>query len=64
MNLKYSTFCTTQNYIDALITEQWVIFQLDHPDNKHYVNQSAGMRRVRSFCARGLTHSTIFFTSA
>ena len=24
---------TTQNYIDALITEQWVTFHLDHPDN-------------------------------
>ena len=29
MNLKDSTLRSTQNYIDALITEQWVIFHLD-----------------------------------
>ena len=63
MNLKDSTLRSTQNYIDALITEQWVIFHLDHPDNKQYVNQTAGMRQCRSFSARGLAHSTIFFTS-
>ena len=63
MNLKDSTLRTTQNYIDALITEQWVIFHLDHPDNKPYVNQTAGMRQGRSFSARGLAHSTTFFTS-
>ena len=40
MNLKDSTLRSTQNYIDALITEQWVIFHLDHPDNKQYVNQT------------------------
>ena len=63
MNLKDSTLRTTQNYIDALITEQWVIFHLDHPDNKQYVNRTAGMRQFRSFSARGLAHSTTFFTS-
>ena len=63
MNLKDSTLCTTQNYIDALITEQWVIFHLDDPDNKQYVNQTAGMRQCRSFSARGLAHSATFFTS-
>ena len=63
MNLKDSTLHSTQNYIDALITEQWVIFHLDHPDNKHYVNQTAGMRQCRSFSTRGLAHSTTFFTS-
>ena len=64
MNLKDSTLHTTQNYIDALITEQWVIFHLDRPDIKHYVNPSAGMRQCRSFSARGLPHSTTFFTCA
>ena len=63
MNLKDSTLRSIQNYIDALITEQWVIFHLDHPDNKQYVNQTAGMRQCRSFSARGLAHSTTFFTS-
>ena len=63
MNLKDSTLRTTQNYIDALIMEQWVFFHLDHPDNKQYVNQTAGMRHCRSFSARGLAHSTTFFTS-
>ena len=57
MNLKDSTLRSTQNYIDALITEQWVIFHLDH------VNQTAGMRQCPSFSARGLAHSTTFFTS-
>ena len=38
MNLKESTLSSTQNYIDALITEQWVTFHLDHPDNKDFVN--------------------------
>ena len=51
MNLKDSTLRTTQNYIDAQIAEQWVIFHLDHPDNKQYVNQTAGMRQCRSFSA-------------
>ena len=64
MNLKDSSLHTTQNYIEALITEQWVIFHLDHPDNKHYVSQSAGMRQFRSFSAPGLAHSTTFFTCA
>ena len=64
MNLKDSTLRTTQNYIDVLTTEQWVIFHLDHPDNKHYVNQSAGMCHCRRFSARGVAHSTTFFTCA
>ena len=64
MNLKESTIRSTQNYIDALITEQWVTFHLDHPDNKDFVNQTAGMSRFRSFSARGLAHSTTFFTCA
>ena len=63
MNLKDSTLRSTQNYIDALITEQWVILHLDHPDNKQYVNETAGMRQCRSFSARGLAHSTTFLTS-
>ena len=63
MNMKDSTLRTTQNCIDAQITEQWVIFHLDHPDNKQYVNQTAGMRQCRRFSARGLAHSTTFFTS-
>ena len=63
MNLKDSTLRTTQNYIDALITEQWVIFHLDHPGNKQYVNQTAGMRQCRGFSAREPAHSTTFFTS-
>ena len=64
MNLKDWTLHTTQNYIDALITQQWVIFHLDHLDNKDFVNQTAGMRQFRSFSARGLAHSTTFLTSA
>ena len=51
MNLKDSTLRTTQNYIDALIMEQWVIFHLDHPVNKQYFNRTAGMRQCRSFSA-------------
>ena len=38
MNLKESTIHSTQTYIDALITQQWVTFHLDHPDNKDFVN--------------------------
>ena len=64
MNLKDSTLRTTQNYIDALITEQWLTFHLDHPNNKDIVHQTAGMRQFCSFSARGLAHSTTFFTSA
>ena len=45
MNLKDSTLRTTQNYIDSLITEQRVIFHLDHPENKDLVNQTAGKRQ-------------------
>ena len=63
MNLKDSTLRSTKNYIDALITKQLVIFHLDHPDNKQYVNKTAGMRQCRSFSARRLAHSTTFFTS-
>ena len=63
MNLKDSALRSTQNQIDALITEQWVIFLLYHPDNKQYVNQTAGMRQCCSFSARGLAHSTTFFIS-
>ena len=64
MNLKQSTIRSTQTYIHAFVTEQWVTFHLDHQDNKDFVNQTAGMRRFRSFTARGLTHSTSFLTSA
>ena len=63
MNLKDSTLHTTQNYIDTQITDQWVIFYLDHPDNQQYVNQTAGLRHCRSFSARGLAHSTTVFAS-
>ena len=64
MNLKDSTLRTTKNYIDALITEQWVTFHVDDADNKDFVNQTAGMRQFCSFSAQGLAHSTTFFTSA
>ena len=37
----------TQNYIAAQIRNQWVTFHLHHPDNKQYVNQTAGMRQCR-----------------
>ena len=47
-----------------MITKQWVTFHLDDPDNEDFFNQTAGMRRLRSFSARGLAHSTGFFTSA
>ena len=63
MNLKNSTLRTTQNYIDAQITDQWVFFHLDHPDNKQYVNQTAGMRQCRGFSAGELAHSTTAFAS-
>ena len=63
MNLKDSTLRSTQNYINALVKEQCVIFHLDHPDNKQYVNQTAGMCQCRSFSGQGLAHSTTFFTS-
>ena len=42
------------------MTEQWVTFHLDHPDNKDYVNQNAGMRQFCSFSARGLAHNDLF----
>ena len=63
MHLKESTSRTTQNYIDAQITDQCVMFHLDHPDNKQYVNQTAGTRQCRGFSARGLGHSTTAFAS-
>ena len=65
VNLKDSTLRSTQNHIDALITEQWVIFHVDHPVDhpKQYANQTAGMRQCRSFSARGLAHSTTFLAS-
>ena len=63
MKVKDSTLRSTQNYIDALITEQWVIFHLHHPDKKQYVNRTPGMRHCHSFSAQGLAHSTTFFTS-
>ena len=63
MNLKDTTLRTTQNYIVAQITEQWVMFDLDHPDNKQYVNQTAGMRQCRGSSAGGLAHSTTAFAS-
>ena len=56
VNLKDSTLRTTQNDIDAQITDQWVMFHLDHPDNKQYVNQTAGMCQCRGFSARALAH--------
>ena len=64
MNLRELTIPSTQTYINALITEQWVTFDLDHPDNEEFVNKTAGMCRFRSFSARGLAHSTTFFTSS
>ena len=64
MNLKDSTLGTTQNYTDARITEQWVTFHLDHPDNKDYVNQTAGMCQFCTFSARGFADSNTSFTSA
>ena len=64
MNLKDSTSCTTRNYIDVLPTKKWVIFHLDHPENKDFVNQTAGMLQFRSFSARGLVDSSTFFTPA
>ena len=51
INLKELTIHNTQSQIDTLITEQWVTFDLDLPDKKDFVNQTAGMRRFRSFCA-------------
>ena len=63
MNLKDATICSTEAHIDGLITEQWVTFHLDHPGNKDFVNQTAGMRRFQSFSARGLGHSPNVFTS-
>ena len=61
MNLRDATIRSGRCQIDALITEQWVNFHLDHPDNRHFVNQTAGMRQFRSFNARGLAHSPAIF---
>ena len=63
INLKDSTLRTTQNYIHAQITEQLVMFHLDHPNNKQYVNRTAGMRQCGGLSARGLAHSTTAFAS-
>ena len=57
MNLKNATIHNTQAHIDTLITEQWVTFQLDHPDRKNFVNLSAGMWQLCSYGARGPAHS-------
>ena len=62
MNLKDGTIHSTQSQIEALFTEEWVTFQLDHPDNKDFVNQTAGMLQFRSLSARGLTHSPAIFS--
>ena len=51
MNLKNATIRSTQSQIDLLITEQWVTFRLDHPDNRDSVNHTAGMRELRSLGA-------------
>ena len=64
MKLKESTIRSSKTYIDVLITEQWVTLHLDNPENKDFVNQTAGMPRFCTFIARGLVHSTTFFTSA
>ena len=62
LNLKDGTIRSTQAHIAALITAQRVTFHFDHQDNKALVNQTAGMRRFRSFSARGLAHSPAFST--
>ena len=65
MNLQDATIRSTQAHIDMLITEQWVKFHLDHPDNKEFVSQTADMWQFRGYSARGLAHSTsTFFTFA
>ena len=60
MNLKESTISSTQTYIDALITEQWVTFHLNHPDNKDFVNQP----QVWVGCAASVREGPTFFKSA
>ena len=64
INLKKSAIGSAQTCIDALITEHWVTLHLDYPDNKDFVNQTAGLRGFRSFSARGLAHSNGVFTFA
>ena len=61
MNLKDAFIRSTQSQIDALIAEQWVTFHLDHPENKDFVNRTAGMRQFCSLSARGLAHSPASF---
>ena len=60
MNLKDATIRSTRANIDALITEKWVTFRLDDPDNKEFVNQMAGMQQFCSSSARGVVHSPPF----
>ena len=62
MNVKDATIRSTHSQIDALITEQWVTFDLDHPDNKDFVHRTAGMWQLRSFRARGLTQAPTIFS--
>ena len=44
MNLKDATIRSTKSQIDALLTEQWVSFHLDNPDDKVCVNFTASVR--------------------
>ena len=61
MNLKGWTIRSSQSQIDALITEQWVTFHLDHPDNKVFVNPTAGMRGFAASVREGsCTHPQFF----
>ena len=61
MNLKHATIHSIQAHIDTLITEQTVTFQLDHPGNKNFLNQTAARRYFCSCSARGLAHSIVIF---
>ena len=64
-NLQDATIRSTQAHIDMLITEQWVKFHLEHPDNKEFVSQIACMRQFCGYTARGLALSaSTFFTFA
>ena len=62
LNLKDATIGSTQSHIDALITEQWVTFHLDVPDNKDFINQTAGIRQFCSFSAGGLAYSPVILS--
>ena len=65
MNLKDATIHSTQAHIDTTITEQWVSFHLDHPEDKDFVTRTTGMWYFCSYTAQGLAHRTaIFVTSA